>query len=174
MDKSPGPLNPPNPLGGRHPGQPGQQIGAGQTRVPLGVPVLVAEHDADSRHIMTLALTEGGYMLHSVTDGAAALDFLRRARPPLVVVAEEGLPEIGGFQLAGLLSLKRAAEKRYSVVVLTQDLRTALHHSLYRKLDALTLEVLVKPFHVNELLMAVEMASERLAGKGFSQDRVVG
>lgn len=143
--------------------RPGQQVRRTQAGMPLGVSVLVAVHDAESRRVIALALAEGGYVPHQVSDGAAALAFLHQARPPVVVIAEDRLPEIGGFQLAGILSLKRTEESRYSVVVMTADLRTALHHSLLRRLDAAALEVLVKPFHVNELLMAVALAAERLA-----------
>ncbi len=149
----------------------GQRVRNRQPRIPLGVSVLIAEHDEDKRRVMALALAKEGYTHHQVTDGGAALEYLPRARPPLVVVAEEGLPEIGGFQLAGLLALKRGAECRYNVVVLTDDLRTALRQSLNRKLDSVTLEVLVQPFHVNELLLAVEMAAERLAGRAPSSSR---
>jgi two-component system response regulator QseB len=158
--------SPSNPLPPSHSSHSSRPLPGRRVRFPLGVPVLVAEHDTESRHIISLTLAEQGYTLHHVSDGAAALDFLRRARPPLVILAEEELPEIGGFQLAGLLGLKRAAESRYSVIVLTADLRSALRQSMYRKLDTVTLEVLVKPFHVAELLMAVDMAAERLAGRG--------
>ena len=155
--------SPSNPLSPSHSARP---LPTSRVRFPLGVPVLVAEHEIESRHIISLALVEQGYTLHHVSDGAAALTFLRRARPPLVILAEEELPELGGFQLAGLLSLKQATESRYSVIVLTADLRSALRQSIYRKLDTVTLEVLVKPFHVAELLMAVDIAAERLAGRG--------
>lgn len=155
--------SPSNPLPPSHSSRP---LSSRRVRFPLGVPVLVAEHDAKSQRIMALALAEQGYTLHHVSDGAAALDFLRRARPPLVILAEDELPELGGFQLASLLGLKQSAESRYSVIVLTADLRSALRQSMYRKLDTVTLEVLVKPFHVPELLMAVDMAAERLAGRG--------
>lgn len=139
--------------------------GRGHIDTAQSVPVVVAEHDDQSRHQMLLALTQAGYTPHQVTEGASTLELLQRTRPPLIVIAEETLPEIGGFQLAGLLSLKPGAESRYSAIVLTSDLQAALRRSLHRKLDAIALEILVKPFHVNELLIAVEIATDRLMGK---------
>lgn len=147
--------------------RPGLHLCDGDARISPGVSVLVAEHDEQSRRVMSHALAVAGYRVHQVTDGVAALEFLRRTRSPLIVTAEDDLPEIGGFVLAGLLSLKRSAQSRYSVIVLTEDLRTALRqtlHSQHRQLDAVALEILVKPFHVTELLLAVKMASERLVG----------
>lgn len=131
-------------------------------QAPWVVPVLIAEHDEENRQTMTAALAAAGYAVQQVTEGVAALQFLLTARPPLVVVAEEDLPELGGFQIARLLSLKPAPASRYSAIVLTGSLRAALRQPIQSRLDAITLEVLVKPFPISELLLAVEMAAGRL------------
>lgn len=155
----------PNTVPSPETGLPSQQAGgAGPKDSPWVVPILVAGHQEEERNIVTMALADAGYAVHQVADGMAALNFLMCARPPLLVVADDELPEISGFQLAQLLSLKPAPRSRYSAIVLTGSLRAALQRSTHRLLDAITLEVLVKPFHLSELLMAVEMATERLAG----------
>lgn len=137
---------------------------AARENSPWVLPILVAEQQEEGRDIMTVALADAGYAVKQVADGMAALNFLMSARPPLLVVAEDELPEIGGFQIAQLLSLKPVPRSRYSAIVLASSLRAALQQSTHRLLDAITPEVLVKPFHMSELLMAVEKATERLAG----------
>ena len=133
-------------------------------RSPWMIPILVAIHTEEERNVMTAALAGAGYAVQQAPDGLVALNYLMGASPPLVIVAEEELPEIGGFQIARLLSLKPSPTSRYSAIVLTGSLRAALQRSIQRRLDAITLEVLVKPFPLNELLLAVEMATGRLAG----------
>ena len=128
--------------------------------------VLVAEHDAGSRHFIMMALAEAGYAPQQVTDGTAALEKVKRQQPPLILIAEEDLPDFGGFQLADLLSLVPGAGAHYSVIVLTASLDTALHPPMRGAPTALSLDVLVKPFHVSELLIALGLAADRLTRPG--------
>ena len=129
---------------------------------PVYPVVLVAEQENESRQIMMAALEEAGYTVWEVADGAEALRRLMDATLPVVLVAEEELPEFGGFQLAELLSLAHAGTARFEAIVLTASLVEALQGPERQSRDALLLEVLVKPFHVNELLLAVGLAADRL------------
>lgn len=129
----------------------------------LSISVLVAEQEAESRHVMALALTKSGYSLTCVTDGAAALAYLRCASPPVIVVAEDMLPEISGLQLAALLALKYATRPCYSVILLTADTHRALvQRSTDKALGAEALDILLKPFLVSALVMAVDIVAKRL------------
>lgn len=124
--------------------------------------IVVAEPEEESRAIMIIALAEAGYSVRQVADGAEALRTLMEAPRPAVLVAEEELPEFGGFQLAELLALANTMRERFGVVVLTENLVEALGHPGRRNRDAAPFEVLVKPFHINELLLAVGLAADRL------------
>ncbi|HLZ24930.1 MAG TPA: response regulator [Ktedonobacterales bacterium] len=131
--------------------------------------VLIAEHDTRSLDTMLTALAEAGYAVEYVKDGADALRMLKRMPPPLILVADEDLPRFGGFQLADLLSLTPGAIARYSAIVLTNSLGTALCPPMRCAPNTIFLEALVRPLRAAELLMALDLAACRLDG-GIAPD----
>ena len=136
---------------------------------PSLIPIVLAEHDAEHRHLMALSLAEAGYSLNVAVTGAEALDQLCRVEPPVVVIVNDHLPEIDGYQLLRLLSLKQKEHMEYHPILLTTDLGSALTTALRGTHNLLPMQVLVKPFHVTELLLAVEMAA-RAAGAPTGQE----
>jgi len=60
--------------------------------------ILVADDDAASRETIASHLTEAGFTVMTVTDGAAALGEIRANRPALVVL-DLSLPEISGLEV---------------------------------------------------------------------------
>jgi DNA-binding response OmpR family regulator len=62
--------------------------------------VLLAEHDAELRHELTLGLVESGYEVVQAADGRAALDRLGthvvRNDPPELIIADLRLPGCSG------------------------------------------------------------------------------
>lgn len=146
---------------------PGDTVPWDATRMtPFAAPdaptILVAAQDDESRQILVDALKGAGYTVWQVAHGTDALRMLMEAELPVVLVVEEELPEFGGFHLAELLSLADAGTLRFGVVVLTASLGEALRQPGRYGRDTMALEVLVKPFHINELLLAVGFASGRL------------
>jgi CheY-like chemotaxis protein len=85
-------------------------------------PVLVVDDDADIREALSLTLGDEGFSSVEVTDGKAALDYLRaNPLPPLILLDWNMAPVNGSAFMAEVA--KDAALAAIPVVLLTADLR---------------------------------------------------
>ena len=73
--------------------------------MPLFRSVLVVDDEASIRHVLSLVLTDHGYEVRAVSDGAEALRELN-ARPYDVVISDVRMPKVDGMAL-----LKTTVEK---------------------------------------------------------------
>ena len=61
--------------------------------------VLVVDDDADTRHVLHEILSSEGYEVRVAENGVQALDNMRSARPPDIVVLDLMMPAMSGWEV---------------------------------------------------------------------------
>jgi CheY-like chemotaxis protein len=90
-------------------------------RAPWGErPVLVVDDDVDIRETIRDALEFAGYRVLVASDGASALELLRRGEAPRVILLDLMMPIMNGWEFRAELT-KDPALSAIPVVVLTGD-----------------------------------------------------
>src|SRR5947208_1208498 len=79
--------------------------------------LLVVEDDTDIREALTEGLTEAGFSVHAVEDGAAALHLMASWKPDLIVL-DLMMPRMTGWQLMTEMK-EHPALRDIPVVVIT-------------------------------------------------------
>ncbi len=124
--------------------------GAGRTRV------VVAEDEALIRLDLAEMLGEAGYdVVDQVGDGAAAVEAVREHRPDLVIM-DVKMPKLDGISAAEEIGRERIAP----VVMLTAFSDREL---VERARDAGVMAYVVKPFTIDDLRPAIDIARSRWA-----------
>ena len=114
--------------------------------------VVVAEDEAIIRLDIKEALQVQGYeVVAEAANGREAIDLIQTLKPDLAIL-DIKMPEIDGISVA------RAVSKICAVVILTAFSQKDL---VKQAIDAGTQAYLVKPFELNELIAAIELAVVR-------------
>jgi len=109
--------------------------------------VLLVDDDADVAAFAAACLEEAGYRVSSADGGAAALGLLAGGPPPDLMIADLGMPGMGGLQLAA------AARRLHPQLPILIATGYAMEEAEARGL--LDLPVLGKPFKAADLLARV-------------------
>ncbi|MGV0792203.1 ANTAR domain-containing response regulator [Mycolicibacterium sp. XJ1819] len=118
--------------------------------------VLVAEDEALIRMDLTEMLREEGYeIVGEAGDGQEAVDLAESLRPDLVIM-DVKMPRRDGIDAASEIATKRIAP----IVILTAFSQRDL---VERARDAGAMAYLVKPFSINDLVPAIEVAVSRFS-----------
>jgi len=116
--------------------------------------VLVAEDEALIRLDLIEMLSEEGYVVvGEAADGQQAVDQAAALRPDLVIM-DVKMPRMDGIDAASIIAERRIAP----VVILTAFSQREL---VERARDAGAMAYLVKPFNINDLIPAIEVAVSR-------------
>ncbi len=116
--------------------------------------VLVAEDEALIRLDLAEMLTEEGYeVIGQAGDGQEAVEMAEELKPDLVIM-DVKMPRRDGIDAASEIASKRIAP----IVILTAFSQRDL---VERARDAGAMAYLVKPFSINDLIPAVEVAVSR-------------
>ncbi len=112
--------------------------------------VLLVEDDVDVREAVLDTLLDEGHHAVGLGDGSSALNHLRRAKPPCLILLDWNMAPMNGAEF--LSEMQKDAElATLPVVVMTADSRTH---------DALTLQGLAgflkKPVSLNDLFAIVD------------------
>jgi CheY-like chemotaxis protein len=122
-------------------------------RIVGGPLILIVDDDKDSRETARMVLEEEGYVVDVASNGRAALDRLRSAPSPRLMLVDLMMPVMDGPSL--LVELESSAEHAgIPVVVMTAsgpDSRTS----------ALRYPVLRKPFNLDDLMRIVTECAPR-------------
>ncbi|WP_437735524.1 response regulator [Sorangium sp. So ce1335] len=111
--------------------------------------ILVVEDDLDIRSILSQLLVFEGYDVEEASDGAEALAFLRRSRPPALILLDLMMPVMDGWQLRA--ELQRDPElASIPVVIVSADVRAEQEASRLRVAG-----LLKKPLQIEPLLELV-------------------
>ncbi len=137
-------------------GPPEAQRPAGDASPAVSAPaaararILWADDNADMRRYVTRLLS-ASYEVIEVSDGEAAIEAVRGAPPPDLVLSDVTMPRLDGF---GLLKALRADERTRRIPVILLSARAGEESSL-EGLDAGADDYLIKPFSTRELLARV-------------------
>ena len=119
--------------------------------------ILIAEDDDALAEALTFALSQGGYAVDRMANGAAADDALKSDVFD-VLILDLGLPKLDGFEV-----LRRLRRRNTSMPVLILSGREAAEEKV-TGLDLGADDYLAKPFSVNELLARVRALLRRGGG----------
>jgi DNA-binding response OmpR family regulator len=59
--------------------------------------ILVVESNSHARAIIDILLSRSGYIIHNISDGQAALDYLKQNEPVNLVILDVDLPLVDGY-----------------------------------------------------------------------------
>jgi two-component system OmpR family response regulator len=119
--------------------------------------ILITEDDQSLAEALSFALTQGGYAVDSVANGAAADEALKDDVFGLLIL-DLGLPKLDGFEV-----LRRLRRRNIAMPVLILSGREKPEEKV-TALDLGADDYLVKPFSLNELLARVRALLRR--GRG--------
>lgn len=123
--------------------------------------VCVIEDDADLREVIGELLNDAGYEVIEASNGLAGKALLEASLERLVVVLDYRLPVLDGCDLLEIVAQDEELRARHTFVMLS-GLPQKTVEDCEEALDALDVPVLSKPFHIDELVEAVEQAEQRL------------
>jgi CheY-like chemotaxis protein len=113
------------------------------------VEVMVVEDDQAIRESLTEVLVEEGFAVTWAANGAEALDLLRGARAPRLILLDLMMPVMDGWEFRRALR-QDTALARIPVVIISAE------HALPQKASALAVDgYLAKPFRLEALLSTV-------------------
>jgi DNA-binding NarL/FixJ family response regulator len=130
--------------------------GAGSAATNGRTPVLIADHDEESRALARAALHEAGYETLEAANGKEALDAARRAFPRLAVL-EVMLPGLSGYEVCH--QLRQEFGDELPIVFLSGDRTEPLDRVAGLLIGAD--DYLAKPFVPDELLARVRRLVRR-------------
>jgi CheY-like chemotaxis protein len=113
--------------------------------------ILVVEDDEDAREAMVALLQMKGYRAVPASNGQEALDYLRRAPVPDLIILDLWMPVMDGWQFRSE-QVKDPRLKNVPVIVVT---------ALSDRADVDANEVIIKPVDVNRLLTTVSQYCRR-------------
>jgi two-component system KDP operon response regulator KdpE len=116
-----------------------------------GKKVLIAEDHLDCRELLKIVLSRSGYTVIQVATGLEALERASATSPDLIVM-DFGLPDVSGDKVIDQLKANPHTMK-IPVIVTTGYMTTEVSN---RAFAAGATTVLLKPYHVDELLEAIE------------------
>ncbi len=116
--------------------------------------VLVVDDDTSIRETLRYLLEDAGYAVIEAQDGLQALDFLRKAPGPVVVLLDLMMPQMDGAGLLGTVAGDTRRLRRHNYILMTaghQTLSLAFAHML----SDLSVPVIYKPFDIDKLLEVI-------------------
>lgn len=124
--------------------------------------ILIAEDDNNIREHIEQRLTEKGYIVDAVDNGADALYCGEEYAVDLAVI-DLGLPKVDGIEVIETL---RHQGKSFPIIILTARSRW---QEKVEGLEAGADDYLTKPFHIEELLARINALVRRVAGQSDNE-----
>jgi CheY-like chemotaxis protein len=127
----------------------------------MAATVLVVDDDTEIRDALRLLLEEAEYEVLEAANGLQAIEALRAASRPMVVLLDLMMPLVDGAGVLGEVSADRVLSTRhaYILVTATQKTFTLAFASLLAQLQV---RVISKPFDIDKLLAIVANAAARI------------
>mgnify|MGYP001773928339 CR=1 FL=1 len=120
-------------------------------RVPVpDRPVLIVEDDPGIRAVLADFLTEEGYGVQAVADGAAALRYLFTHPTPCCILLDLRLPVVSG------LTLRRALQRDPELAAIPVIVVSAQRPTTRMRTDLHVTAYLEKPFTLDQVLALVQ------------------
>lgn len=121
--------------------------------------ILVVDDDASIRETLRDLLEDAGYTVAEARDGLLAMDYLRKAPDPVIVLLDLMMPRMDGAAVLGAVAGDSGRLRRHAYIMMTaghQTLSLAFAHLL----SDLEVQVIYKPFDIDRLLDVI--ASQRV------------
>lgn len=123
--------------------------------------VCIVEDDQDIQEALRLLFEEIDGIIEEAADGEAALDLLRAQPLPRVLLLDRVMPRLDGVGVLRALAQAPDLQRRTAVILMTARHEPPDAH-LAELLATLGVEVITKPFDVEDVLHSVERAWQRL------------
>jgi CheY-like chemotaxis protein len=123
--------------------------------------VLVADDDSDIRNTVRDILEAESYAVLEAQNGSEALHLLRSISPPLVVLLDLQMPQLGGAEVLRVVAANKKLATRNHFILMTAHKRSlplAIANLLFR----LHILLLPKPFDVDQVVTMVADAARML------------
>lgn len=126
--------------------------------------VLVVDDSPVVRETVRAMLEQADYSVVEANDGAQGLAALRASASPLVVLLDYQMPEMDGEEVLKVVAADHGPLAAHEFIIITAN-QTTFPASFIELLRHLSIRVLGKPFHVDELVGVVEGAMMRLTAE---------
>ena len=113
--------------------------------------VLVVDDDASIRETLHELLADAGYVVNEARDGLQALDHLRKAPEPVIVLLDLMMPRMDGAAVLGAVAGDSGRLRRHAYIMMTAG-HQALSLAFAHLLSDLDVQVIYKPFDIDRLL----------------------
>ena len=136
-----------------------KERGHGGTEMKSEISILIVDDESTMRSLLERILAREGYLMHSLSDGDTALEYLKNNKVD-IVISDMKMPKMNGFEL--LKNIKQN-HPGIGVIIMTG------HGDTYTVKDALLLgadEYITKPFKSYEISLVVERAYWRILSSG--------
>lgn len=123
-------------------------------------PICVVDDDPGIRDSLRFLLEDAGYVVEEIADGNALLALLRADPRPRVVLLDRMMTRLDGIETLRLLEGEPAL--RQQVIIFMTARHDSLDPQTRQLVERMTFTSIAKPFDLDKLLAAVELASKRL------------
>lgn len=124
-------------------------------------PVLIVDDDPTLREVLRAILEEEGYHVIEAAEGNTALHLLRTSPQRLVVLLDYLMPGVDGKGVVQAVCRDAILSTRHAYILLTARARISL--PVMELAETLSMPVMRKPFDLEDLLVTVAEAQQRLA-----------
>ena len=121
--------------------------------------ILIADDDRVSAEVLARTLTPANFEVTKASDGAEALEILRRPDSPSLAILDWMMPKLDGPDVCRLIRTETPRAHRYLILLTSRDAREDVVVGLEAGAD----DYLVKPCHQGELLARVNVGERVLA-----------
>jgi CheY-like chemotaxis protein len=125
------------------------------------IQVLIVDDSATVRLMLRQWLEAASYPVLEAADGLQALEVLRAATEPLVVLLDYQMPKLDGYEVLRIAAAEGLLPPRFAYVVISSvahDFPVAFSAMLRQ----LSIQILPKPFDSEQLLAVTAFVAERL------------
>lgn len=124
--------------------------------------VLVVDDDPDIRASLVVLLQDAGYAVYEAPDGKPALQRLRQSSERLVVLLDMQMPGVDGVAVLEAVAAHHELATRHAYIVMSAHAGRTLPLKMATLLIELQAPILAKPFDIDDVLVAVHVAEQRL------------
>ena len=125
------------------------------------IPVLIVDDSPTVRLALREWLTEAGYETHEASDGLEALEALRAATTPMIVLLDYQMPRLDGFETLSRAAAEGLTAPRFAYVAIS-SMATNFPPAFSALLSQLGAQMLPKPFERDALLHVTQFVERRL------------
>ena len=113
--------------------------------------ILIVEDDADLRDSLADLLTEEGYQVVGAANGQEALDYLRSAAPPCLILLDLMMPVMNGWEF------REHQQKDPALSTIPVAVVSGVRNALNRRATLNAVEYFQKPVDLTALLQTVAL-----------------